>query len=319
MHIRTSLLIAVCGACFTVMPAYAWNLFGSNESNADDLAKKCDRTMERADSAFDDRNYEEAKKFYEDVIKGYEKVEKLVPGFKDGLPEIRIRYCASQITNSVAAISVAASNGNTDVAATADNTASSEKDVSAYGTDGWSSGVEYIDPDGNYVDSATATEKPKYDKRNFTHDFNEARELLDDGNLSEAFDILKTLLEADPGNRSVRLMIAILRTRQGRYDEALTALEDLRGRREDLPVLLAISGAYMGKGRYMDALLALDNAAKIAPKDPAVPMNLAWLYLVMPDDDASAVKKATAYYRLAIKKGATRDRALEARINLTTW
>lgn len=330
MLFKIHFILAVFVFWVAAFPAQAWSLFGSKESNAKDLAGKSDRKMERADTAFDDGKLEDAKKYYEEAVKGYEKVESLVPGFNDGLPEIRIRYCSAQLTNVVAAISaIAATNAPAASVAekpVADKTASGsgkEKDAAeAFGSDGWSSGVEYVDQDGNYVESAaakTVVEKPVYDKRNFVHDFNEAKELLEDGNLNQAFEILKVLLEADPGNRSVRLMIAILRTRQGRYDEALTALEDLRGRREDLPVLLAISGAYIGKGRYMDALLALDNAEKIAPKDPSVSMNLAWLYLVMPDDDNSAIKKATAYYRLAIKKGAVRDRALEARINLVKW
>lgn len=322
--LKTPFLFVVFFFYLLIGPAHAWNFFGSKESDAKTLAEKSDHSMERADTAFDDGKFDEARKYYEEAIKGYEKVENLVPGYNDGLSAYRIRYCSSQITNAVAAIS--GNSPTNEPAATvsaATKPAASEKDAAdAYGEDGWSSGVEYIDQDGNYVEKAVAdaaAEPPKYDMRNFVHDFNEARELLEDGNLNQAFEILKVLLEADPGNRSVRLMIAILRTRQGRYDEALTALEDLRGRREDLPVLLAISGAYIGKGRYMDALLALDNAEKIAPKDPSVSMNLAWLYLVMPDDDNSAIKKATAYYRLAIKKGAVRDRLLESRINLTKW
>lgn len=318
MNLKLPIISAVA-LLAAATPSYAWSLFGSKESNARDIAAKSDRTMQRADAAFDAEKYDDARKFYEEAVKGYEKLDNLIPGYNDGLPAIRIRYCASQITNILNAAKAdlppAAAQEKAPDGAETDDAAD------AYGDDGWSSGIEYIDQNGNYVEAAVAAppEKPKYDMRNFVHDFNEARALLEDGNLSQAFDILKVLLEADPGNRSVRLLIAILRSRQGRFDEALTALEDLRGRREDLPVLLAIAGVYTGKGRYMDALLALDNAERIAPKDPAVAMNLAWLHLLMPDDDNSAVKKATAYYRLAIKRGAVRDRSLEARINLTKW
>ena len=160
--------------------------------------------------------------------------------------------------------------------------------------------------------------KPPYDPRNFTHDFAEAKTMLEDGNLSEAAAILIPMLRHDPSNRQVRLLVAIVRTRQGRCDEAIVALEDLRGIREDLPVLLALSGAYMGASRYHDALLALDSAVKLSPSDPNAYMNLAWLTLVMPTD-ADTLKNAEIYYRQAIRRGAPRDRSLEARIGIVKW
>ena len=160
--------------------------------------------------------------------------------------------------------------------------------------------------------------KPPYDPRNFAHDFAEARMLMEDGNLSEAAAVLIPMLRHDPANRQVRLLLAIVRTRQSRYDEAIVALEDLRGIREDMPILLALSGAYMGAVRYHDALLALDRAVRLNPADPNPYLNLAWLTLVMPQD-SDTLKNAEIYYRQAIKRGAARDRALESRIGLTKW
>ena len=160
--------------------------------------------------------------------------------------------------------------------------------------------------------------KPPYDPRNFTHDFSEARMLMEDGNLSEAAAVLIPMLRHDPANRQVRLLLAIVRTRQSRYDEAIVALEDLRGIREDMPILLALSGAYMGAVRYHDALLTLDRAVKLNPADPNPYLNLAWLTLVMPQEP-DTFKNAEIYYRQAVKRGAARDRALETRIGLTKW
>ena len=160
--------------------------------------------------------------------------------------------------------------------------------------------------------------RPPYNPRNFAHDFAEARMLMEDGNLSEAAAVLIPMLRHDPSNRQVRLLIAIVRTRQGRYDESIVALEDLRGIREDLPVLLALSGAYMGASRYHDALLALDSAIKLNPSDPSAYLNLAWLTLVMPAEP-DTLKNAEIYYRQAIRRGAARDRALEARIGFRKW
>ena len=166
--------------------------------------------------------------------------------------------------------------------------------------------------------AAVPPPKPPYDPRNFTHDFAEARMLMEDGNLSEAASVLIPMLRHDPSNRQVRLLLAIVRTRQSRYDEAIVALEDLRGIREDMPILLALSGAYMGAMRYHDALLALDRAVKLNPADPNPYLNLAWLTLVMPQE-ADTLKNAEIYYRQAVRRGAARDRALETRIGLTKW
>ncbi len=174
-------------------------------------------------------------------------------------------------------------------------------------------------PDKKELESPPAPPpRPAYDPRNFTHDFAEARMLMEDGNYSEAAAVLIPMLRHDPSNRQVRLLIAIVRTRQGRYDEAIVALEDLRGIREDLPILLALSGAYMGVSRYHDALLALDSAIRINPADPNAYMNLAWLTLVMPAE-ADTLKNAEIYYRQAILHGAARDRSLEARLGLKKW
>ncbi len=174
------------------------------------------------------------------------------------------------------------------------------------------------DAEADEVEEVAPPPRPAYDPRNFAHDFAEARMLMEDGNLSEAAAVLIPMLRYDPSNRQVRLMIAIVRTRQGRYDEAIVALEDLRGIREDLPILLALSGAYMGASRYHDALLALDSAIKLKPSDPNAFLNLAWLTLVMPSEP-NTLKNAEIYYRQAIRHGAARDRTLEARIGLKKW
>ena len=173
-------------------------------------------------------------------------------------------------------------------------------------------------PSGEAAAQAAPPPKPPYDPRNFAHDFAEARMLMEDGNLSEAAAVLIPMLRHDPSNRQVRLLLAIVRTRQSRYDEAIVALEDLRGIREDMPILLALSGAYMGAVRYHDALLALDRAVRLNPADPNPYLNLAWLTLVMPQD-SDTLKNAEIYYRQAVKRGAARDRALESRIGLTKW
>ena len=211
---------------------------------------------------------------------------------------------AAEVSKPQAA-SAAETSGGT-AAATSDGTAAATSDGTAAATSG-----------GAAVQAAPPP-RPPYDPRNFAHDFAEARMLMEDGNLSEAAAVLIPMLRHDPSNRQVRLLLAIVRTRQSRYDEAIVALEDLRGIREDMPILLALSGAYMGAVRYHDALLALDRAVRLNPADPNPYLNLAWLTLVMPQD-SDTLKNAEIYYRQAVKHGAARDRALESRIGLTKW
>ena len=334
---------------FAVPSVRAWSLFGSGDK-AGKVLQVADRNMERADAEFEKGEYERARELFAQALDGFMQVEAIAPDYKNGLPAMRIQYCASQITNAV--IAMAGGSVATEQVANeaADRAGRDLRNVApvvpsvpvaparvgpaiapATSVRATSSGPVVPPPvlpaavaaspspaDPVQPPAAPVHERPA-DARNYIHDFNEARVLVEEGFLSEAIDILIPLLRQDPGNRSLRLMIAIVRTRQGRFDEAIGALEDLRGRQEDLPILLAISGAYLGAGRYPDALLALDRAIKIAPDDPNAYSNLAWLSLVMPGSGRDALANAEAYYRQAIKRGAARDRALEKRIGLTKW
>jgi tetratricopeptide (TPR) repeat protein len=157
--------------------------------------------------------------------------------------------------------------------------------------------------------------RPPVDPKLVAADLQEARLMLEDDQLADATRILVQVLREDPGNRSARLMLGIARTRQGRSDEALVTLEDLRGQNEDLPLLLALSGAYCQEGRYFDAMLTLDKAITLAPSHPHAYLNLAWLHLAM-NAGTESKRDAEAYYRRAVKLGARRDRALELKLGI---
>ena len=337
------------------LQAGAWTLFGSKEDALADTLRAGDKFMQKAEAAFEDGKMPRASKYYERAIQKYEQLRDADPTYMDGLPAIRLSYCAKQYTNALEAASAA-------LAAEEEGTGKREEETGA-AEGGASDAAEAVDADENKVaaagtgkakdadedkvaaadtgkaedadeDEAEAADeaevakrqaaqaapppKPPYDPRNFPHDFAEARMQIEDGNYSEAAAVLIPMLRHDPSNRQVRLLIAIVRTRQGRYDEAIVALEDLRGIREDLPILLALSGAYMGAARYHDALLALDSAIRLNPADPNAFLNLAWLTLVMPSEP-DTLKNAEIYYRQAIRRGAARDRSLEARIGLRKW
>ena len=154
-----------------------------------------------------------------------------------------------------------------------------------------------------------------YDPANFDLDLRDVRTYIQDGNLNAASELLIPMFKYSPSSYEVRLLLAIVRTRQGRPDEAIVALEDLRGTREDLPCLLALSGAYFAANRPHDAIFTLDKACKIAPQDPAPYMNLAYIFNTMKDN----TKNAEVYYRAAIKRGATRDRNFEKTLGIKKW
>jgi tetratricopeptide (TPR) repeat protein len=138
-----------------------------------------------------------------------------------------------------------------------------------------------------------------------------ARDMIELGRQDEAAATLIRVLKFDPAHRAARLMLATVRCRQGAYADALIILEDLRGEREDEAVLLALSGAYCGATRYYEALLALDRALAVNPRNAAANMNMAYLLLEM---SPGRQKESELYYRQAVKLGAARDAALERRL-----
>ncbi len=390
----TCLLVGTLLFAATASQASLFSL--SPESRAAKRARAADRAMERAENAMDDKDYEAARKLFTEAIEYYRKADEAVPGYRDDLPAIRIRYCSEQLTNAVLAIegaavelvsepSVAAEKaaaeaalaeskkaaeataaeaapaspdgetaaeafaratgerqpeplpdataakpaetpppatretGLADSVPSASSSPASEKPTAASEMADAEAPAAKSVAEKAAADEPEAAEEPAYDPRNFVHDYNEARDLLESGKAAEAASLVIPLLRHDPGNRSVRILLALIRTRQGRCEEAIVALENLRGRRDDLALLLALSAAYTGAGRYHDALLALDSAMRLSPSDPAAYLNSAWLTLIMPSSGPNTLKHAEAYYRMAIARGAARDRALERRLGLTKW
>lgn len=296
--LRITVLFILAAAA---IDAGAWSVFGSKDGAMRNRLSSGDKLMARADEAFDKAELEKACALYQRAIKRFRDIEEIDPLFMDGVAGVRIAYCAGQWTNAVTAAEAAAAEAGGGEGGETDDGEEAEEE-----------------PDTPVLIKNAEPEPPPYDMANFTRDMSEAKMLIEDGNLSAAASLLIPMLRHDPSNREVRLLVAIVRTRQGRFDEAIVALEDMRGRREDLPVLLALSGAYAGAGRHHDALLALDGAIRLAPSDPNAYLNMAWLTLSMPAD-ADTMRNAEMYYRQAVKRGATRDRTLEARIGLEKW
>ena len=296
----TFFAVAVSALC---LDAQAWSLFGSSEGNTQSRIKAADKLLEKADIAFGEAKYAPASNGYARAMERYQAIDRDDPKFGDGLPAIRVAYCADQIDQCAMAatgLPLAAVGG--------------ESGARTYGTEETSAKDAFLGADGQAEGRKGEEEPVAYDPRNFAYDFAEARDLVGRGRAAEAIDVLVPMVRYDAGSRPVRMLLAAARLRAGQTDLAIATLEDLRGRREDLPLLLLIAGAYASAGRYPDALFSLDAAVKLAPADPDPYLNLAWLTLVMNESDPSVAKVASDYYRQALKRGAQRDAALEARL-----
>lgn len=287
-------LLVVCAA----REAQAFSLFGNARSTAVRDMRKADEVMVRADAAFDGGNKDQALQLYRKAAETYGRVNQNFPDVEDGLARYRLAYCESQI-QAITGREVTAASPPTATGDAAVN-AGIGRDVAAPAP---AAAVRLVDdPD---VSMADAHENPH------ARSLAEAQTLLSTERLDAAAGLLIDVLKADPQNRDARLLVALVRCRQGRFDEARVALEDLQAEREDEPVLLALAAAYQGTGRYQHALLALDKTIRASPRQPAAYVNMAWLLLTMPSSDAAA---AEANYRQALKLGARRDRQLERRL-----
>lgn len=321
------LLVSVC-VCLAARQSSAWALFGSSAGNAAGRLKSADRLMEKADVAFEEGRIATASNGYARAIGKYRSIEEDYPGFNDNLALIRIEYCEERLSecaipdgfipeesqsgeaavpsggepadgdDGMVAVSAPVSGNGNDSAADAFNAATGEKPVAP----------------ANPAPEAETPPVPAYNPRYFDYDFSEASELVAKGRNADAIDILVPMVRYDPDNRQLRMLLASARLGAGQADMAIATLEDLRGSRQDLPLLLMLAGAYVSAGRYPDALLALDSAAKLAPGEPDAYSNLAWLTLLMDGDSPEARSLADGYYQQALRRGAARDVTLEGAI-----
>lgn len=346
MRPQTRLRLALGLLLLAGLSAEAFSLFPGRKDEVATHLRRADALLARADAAYEAGETDAARRFYGEALERYEELHKSQPDLHAGLPRFRVDYCREQLasldqmpagtgsapvetgkrlprrgllrffrrerpseTNAAPPTWVspepmrvappAPQPGGSDLAAPAANAGQVATPVRDTVAD-----AAEAEPAREPVDPAV-----------IAADLREARVLIEDEQLADATRLLVGVLRADPGNRSARLMIALARARQGRHDEALVALEDLRGQNEDLPLLLALSAAYCGAGRFFDAMLVLDKAIKLAPADPRAYLNLSWLHLAMNEGETGR-RDAEAYYRRAVRLGARRDRALEVKLGL---
>ncbi len=293
----------------------AWSLFGSG-STSEGRFKSADKLLEKADVAFYNADYLGASNGYERASEKYSSINRDDPGFQNGIADIRLSYCASQIIQCGNML-VAEAGGNADGDADKKPVNGDKKTPATYGTEPVTAKEAFADGFEEMPENPADATEEAYNPEDFKFDFSEARILTEQGRASEAVEILVRLLKFSPQDRKVRILLAAAYLKSGQGDLAIASLEDLRGKQEDLPVLLLISGAYVVEGRYSDAMLALDSAVRIAPANPAPYMNLAWLTLVSGNKNDASLSAAMSYYKQALKRGGMRDKKFEAHYSIT--
>ena len=315
MKTRFKIIAFALAIAFAAQTVSAWSLFGISSSNAAGRLKSADALLEKADMAFEAGDYATASDNYERALSKYNVIDRDYPEFNDGISTIRIEYCEAQIAQCSMALTgdsvptaepqavAAPAQPSASVPATTPAPAPAMPTVAKPAPQAKAAEVE---------PSADAPYNPRY----LAFDFGEARELIERGRHADAAEILIPMVKADPENRQFRMLLAAARLGSGHPELAITALEDLRGRREDLPLLLLLAAAYTSAGRYPDALLALDTAVRLAPGEPDAFSNLAWLALIMDGNTPEARTNAEGYYQQALRRGAARDTTLEAAIGV---
>lgn len=279
-------------------------LFGSSLSNASGRMRSAERLLEKADTAFDRGELQAASNGYARAADKFAGIARDYPDFSDGLPEIRMAYCIDQMN--------ACGGGSPAEPVAAGRKPDGESAAEVFKAMAGEAAKEGDAAAGQPEEAAEAPYNPRY----FSYDFEEARNLIEKGRCADAIEILVPMVKYDADNRQLRMLLATARLGTGQPSLAVETLEDLRGRREDLPLLLLISAAYTSCGRYPDALLALDTAAKRFPSEPDAYYNLAWLTLLMNGGSDEAKRLSREYYNQSLKRGARRDTALENSLGL---
>jgi len=139
-----------------------------------------------------------------------------------------------------------------------------------------------------------------------------ATQLMREGKLDRAREVIANGLEELPGDYELRLLNGMLLCKEGGYEEAIEILKDLVG--EDpscAQARVSLGVAHMALGDYLDARMQLEMAVGFAPDLSEARYDLAQVLLVAePTDPVGAMDQ----YKEALRLGAARDIGFERRL-----
>jgi len=140
------------------------------------------------------------------------------------------------------------------------------------------------------------------------------KDLIEVEKYEDADKSLIKVLRADPDNFKGRYLMALVRIRLGKYEDAQIVVEDLtEDYEQNEAVLMLAAGVYATTQQYPKAMTMLDKALKIAPKRPEGYLNMAWLLL---DMNPAEISDPEMYYRRSVELGGARDVELEKRLGI---
>jgi Flp pilus assembly protein TadD len=106
----------------------------------------------------------------------------------------------------------------------------------------------------------------------------EAEALSRQSKQSEAVKVLEAAYQAHPDSGKVVIALSRMRWALGDREGSLKGVKDwLEVHPDDLPATVHLGSAYLSLGREQEATSAFEQALKLAPSDPVILNNLAWL------------------------------------------
>ena len=291
-------LLAVALLLLAAGPARAvWPWGDEKEDLARKLASRANTELRGADDVWRAGDLTKAAELYRAAAESYRQAEETYPGLENGLIRFRLSYCLNQAEQIHASLTEKATPRRVTVTHPPSPAARRPP------------GIESAPSPATTVTRPPTIAEPAIDVR---AELAAAQQRLLSNHPEESVAPLIKVLRAEPGNRPAMLMLATVRVQQGRFQDAVAAVEDLRTDGvEDEATLMLAAGAYLGAGRHFDALLALDKVLAANPKMPQAHINMACLLLEMSPDKRA---EAAMYYKQALKLGVPADPALEKRL-----
>lgn len=297
---RVLLLVAVCLYLGVPRAQAMWPFGESKNTQAEAKATKGNTELRAADDAWRAGQLPLATELYQAAAAEYRAAEELKPGLENGLIRFRLSYCLSQVDQMHDSAKPAVAPERVAVTHPAATVPLRQT------TDGSAAPTAVTPAAGAPEPAPAVVDAPRT--------LAAARQAMSSGNLDAALPLLVQVLHSEPTSRQALMLMTTVRIQQGRYTDAIMAIESLRGGiNEDEPVLLLAAGAYCGAGRYFDALLALDKVLKANPNLPQAYIDMAYLLTEMTPEKRS---DALAYYQHAVRLGVPRDALLEKRLGI---
>jgi Flp pilus assembly protein TadD len=142
-----------------------------------------------------------------------------------------------------------------------------------------------------------------------TDELKNVPQLIREGNLGRAEQIIDRTLAAKPRDAAARFQKSIVLTRRGKTDEAIVLLQELVADYPELPEPYNnLATLYAVQGRYDDARRLLETALANDPNNAIAHENLGDLYLKLADAEYEKAAKADPNNaELRAKRAAVRE------------